>query len=99
MAEYWLAARFGGVWLRPRLKTALRGVPAICDSVARGEQVPAGKLLSAQQFSGRVWWGFGLCALVLNFPLIGLLAAVNPSSAVLSTPPGSPSPSRSPCSA
>ena len=82
MLDYWVAARLGKVWLRlrPGPGTALAGAPAVADSVARGEQVPAGQLLRAQEFGNRVWWRFGFCSLLLNFPLLGVVAAVNPGS-------------------
>ncbi len=80
IVDYWLLARLGQVWLRirPGLRPALGEMPAVCDAVARGEPVPAARLLRAQQFGFGVWWVFGLCALIMNFPLLAVLAAVHP---------------------
>lgn len=42
LMEYWLAARFGRVWLRlrPGPTAALEGMPATSDAIAHGEEVP-----------------------------------------------------------
>jgi hypothetical protein len=71
LVEFWLAGWFGRAWLslHSSLRPKLGDLPAECALVARGKQLPAGRLWLAQDFAVRVWWRFGMavCLLVLPF--------------------------------
>ncbi|HYK69730.1 MAG TPA: hypothetical protein VEV45_17425 [Streptosporangiaceae bacterium] len=58
MINFWLAARFGQVWLRVRKgQVAANGhLPDECMLVARGEPITALRLLRAEDFAASVWW-------------------------------------------
>jgi hypothetical protein len=76
--EYWLAGKFGLVWLRlhASLRLGLGELPAECVLLAGGQPLPAGRLCRAQGFAARVWWRAGLVAALLIFPVIGATAAL-----------------------
>jgi hypothetical protein len=83
--EYWLAAFFAGSRLRLGL-----GRPAVvgelrdsCRAAASRRPLPARQLYQAQDFAVRVWWRFGMVAIVLLLPVIGITAAVRPGQAGL----------------
>jgi hypothetical protein len=78
--EFWGAGRLGRGWLRvsPRLREQFAEMPAICDAIGRGEQVPARRTLSAQDFAWRVWGRSGMAVLLLAFPVIAVAAALHP---------------------
>lgn len=71
--NFWLAARFGRVWLRVRKGgVAAKGhMPDECMLVARGEPITAGRLLRAEDFAANVWWGAGIavCSLFVIAPI------------------------------
>ncbi len=71
MVDYWLASRFGRVWLRwhGSLRPLLGGLPGECARVARGEPLSAERLWRAQDFAVRVWWRFGMVSLVPLIPV------------------------------
>ena len=75
--EYWLAGKFGLVWLRlhASLRLGLGELPAECALLAGGQALPAGRLCRAQGFAARVWWRAGLVAALLIFPVIAALGA------------------------
>ena len=58
MINFWLAARFGRVWLRvSKGQVAANGhLPDECMLVARGEPITALRLLRAEDFAASVWW-------------------------------------------
>lgn len=70
VVEFWLADWFGRAWLRlhSSLRPALGDLPGECALVARGEQMPAGRLWRAQDFAARVWWRFAMVMCLLLFP-------------------------------
>ena len=80
IVEYWLAAIFGRVWVRvrPGSRVTLEHTLDWSASVARGEQLPADKLLRVQDFGVRVWWRFLILSIVLFFPVIGVTALIRP---------------------
>ena len=80
IVEYRLAAIFGRVLVRvrPGSRLTLERTLGWCASVARGEQLPAAKLLRVQDFGVRVWWLFLMLSIVLFFPIIGVTAAIRP---------------------
>jgi hypothetical protein len=80
LVQYWIAARFGLVWLRLRkgLQPSLGALPGECALVAIGQELPAGRLCRVQGFAARVWWRVGMVAVLLVLPVIGLTAAVRP---------------------
>lgn len=67
MLDYWLAGRFGHVWLR--LHKALRStsgeLPAECVLVAGGQRLSAERLYRVQSFAARVWWRAGMATFVV----------------------------------
>jgi hypothetical protein len=73
MINFWLAARFGRIWLRVRKghSAANRRLPDECMLVARGEPITAGRLLRAENFAANVWWGAGIavCGLFVFAPI------------------------------
>ncbi len=81
--EFWLAGKFGLVWLRLHagLRLALGEVPADCALLAIGQTIPAGRLCRAQGFAARVWWRAGIVGVLLIFPVIGAAAAVRADQA------------------
>lgn len=70
LVDFGLAAWFGRAWLRLHgsLRPALGDLPGECSLVARGEQLPAGRLWRAQDFAVRVWWRFAMVMWLLAFP-------------------------------
>jgi hypothetical protein len=76
--EYWLAGKFGLVWLRlhASLRLRLGELPAECALLAGGHALPAGRLSRAQGFAASVWWRVGLVAALLIFPVISAAAAL-----------------------
>ena len=88
LVEYWLADRFGRVWLRwhGSLRPVLGDLPGECARVARGEPLPAGRLWRAQDFAVRVWWRFGMVVCLLLFPCgfaLGVLRHVHVVATVM----------------
>jgi hypothetical protein len=83
MAEYWLAGKFGRIWLglHQSLRPLLGEFPAECARVAGGQSLPAGRLYRAQGFAARVWWRAGMVMVMLIFPVIGVTAALRPGRA------------------
>jgi hypothetical protein len=71
--NFWLAARFGRIWLRLHkgLRPALGQMPGECMRVARGEPIAAGRVLQAEDFAVLVWWraGMAVCALFVVAPV------------------------------
>jgi hypothetical protein len=78
--EYWLAGQLGKAWLwaRPGLCDRLGGMPAACQSIARGEPTPAEQIWRAQEFAVRVWWRFAVVIAIPSFLVIGVAAIVKP---------------------
>lgn len=76
--EYWLAAKFGLVWLRLHsgLRPELGVLPGECALLASGQMLPAARLYRAQGFAARVWWRAGMATVLLIFPVIGAAAAL-----------------------
>jgi hypothetical protein len=77
MVDYWLAGRFGNVWLRlhKALRATLGELPGECALVASGEPLSARRLYQVQDFAARVWWRAGMAVFVLGGPVgIGLVA-------------------------
>jgi hypothetical protein len=70
LVDFWLAGWFGRAWLRLHgsLRPRLVELPGECALVARGKQLPAGRLWLAQDFAARVWWRFAMAVLLLLFP-------------------------------
>ncbi len=83
MAEYWLASKFGRIWLglHQSLRPSLGEFQAECAQVAYGQSLPAGRLYKAQGFAARVWWRAGMVIVMLIFPVIGVTAALRPGRA------------------
>jgi len=82
MVEYWVAGKLGQVWLHVHgsLRPEIGDLPGECARVARGEQLPAGRLWLAQDFAVRVWWRFGMAMCLLCFPFgfaLGLFSSVH----------------------
>lgn len=80
IVEYWLASWFGQAWLglRGGLRSRLAQLPGWCREVARGEPLAVGQLWQVQDFAVRVWWRFGMVAVLLILPVIGVVALVQP---------------------
>ncbi len=80
IVEYWLAGWLGRAWLGLRKSLQLRSgeLPGWCGAVARGESLPAGQLWRAQDFAVRVWWRFGMVAVMLTLLVIGIGAVLRP---------------------
>jgi hypothetical protein len=80
IVEYRLAAIFGRVWVRvrPGSRLTLEHTLDWSASVARGEQLPADKLLRVQDFGVLMWWRFLFLSMVLFFPVIGVTAVIRP---------------------
>jgi len=80
MVEYWLASKFGQLWLslHKGLRPALGEMPTECARLARGQRFTADRLHRAQGFAARVWWRAGMASVLLVFPVIGVSAAVRP---------------------
>ncbi|MBO0834792.1 MAG: hypothetical protein J2P28_04630 [Actinobacteria bacterium] len=70
LIEFWLASWLGRVWLgmHASLRSALGDQPGECALVARGEQMPAGRLWRVQDFAVRVWFRFAMAVVLLLFP-------------------------------
>ncbi len=80
MLEYWLASKFGQLWLKVQksLQPTLGDLPAECALLAGGQRLTARRLYRAQAFAARVWWRAGMLAALLIFPVIGVSAALRP---------------------
>lgn len=80
IVEYWLASYLGRawLWLHKGLRPKLGELPGLCALVANGNSLEAGQLWQAQDFAVRVWWRFGMTAIVLVLPIIGIGAALGP---------------------
>ncbi|MDX6395269.1 MAG: hypothetical protein QOJ73_6332 [Streptosporangiaceae bacterium] len=80
IVEYWLASYLGRawLWLHKDLRPKLGELPGLCALVAHGNSLEAGQLWRAQDFAVRVWWRFGMTAIVLVLPIIGIGAAMRP---------------------
>ena len=78
MVDYWLARRFGQLWLgvHKGLGATLGEMPGECALVAGGEQLSAQRLYQVQSFAARVWWRAGMAVFLLAFPLAVLLVAL-----------------------
>jgi hypothetical protein len=79
MIDYWLAGRFGNVWLglHKGLRSRIGTMPGECALVASGEQLSAQRLYEVQDFAMRVWWRAGMVALLLTAPIaLGLTASI-----------------------
>lgn len=70
LLDYWLAGRFGQLWLRLHraLRTSLGELPAECVLVSGGQLVSAARLYRVQSFAVRVWWRAGMTVFVLLTP-------------------------------
>jgi hypothetical protein len=79
MVEYWLASKLGQLWLTMHkgMRPRLGGLPGECALVARGQQLPAGRLYRAQAFAARVWWRASMITVLLLFPVIGAASALH----------------------
>jgi hypothetical protein len=79
MINFWLAARFGGIWLRVHkgLRPALGQMPGECMRVARGEPIAAGRVLEAEDFAVLAWWraAMAVCVLLLLAPVAAVTIA------------------------
>jgi hypothetical protein len=80
IVEYWLAGWFGQAWLglRRGLRSRLAQMPGRCRDVARGESLAADQLWRVQDFAVRVWWRFGMAAVLLILPVGGVVALLQP---------------------
>jgi uncharacterized membrane protein YhaH (DUF805 family) len=78
LVEFWLAGWFGRAWLHVHssLRPKLGDLPGECGLVARGEQMPAGRLWRAQDFAVRVWWRFAMAVLLLLLPPAGVALGI-----------------------
>lgn len=70
LIEFWLASWLGRAWLclNGSLRSGLGDLPGECALVARGEQMPAGRLWRVQDFAVRVWFRFAIAVVLLLFP-------------------------------
>jgi DNA-binding transcriptional LysR family regulator len=80
LVDYWLVARIGRVWLRtkPGLRDDLRDLPSACQSMARGDRLPAALTWRAEEFAVRVWFRFGLSAVIAAI-ILGVGVSMLPS--------------------
>lgn len=78
--EFWLACRFGRVWLRLRkgLRPDMQGPADLCAAAARGQPLPARELGEAQNFAVLVWWRAGMAIILWIFPIIAVGAILRP---------------------
>ena len=79
MVDYWLAGLLGRAWLglHKGLQPRLGEMPGECALVARSQPLAASRLFRAQDFALRVWWRFGMVAISMIFPLIGIVAVLH----------------------
>jgi hypothetical protein len=80
LVDYWLVARIGRVWLRtrPGIRDDLGDLPSACQLIASGGQLPAALTWRAEEFALRVWFRFGLSAVIAGM-IVGVGVGLLPS--------------------
>jgi hypothetical protein len=80
LVDYWLVAWIGRLWLRtrPGLRDDLGDLPSACQSIASGARLPAALTWRAEEFAARVWFRFGLSAVIATI-VLGVGVSMLPS--------------------